>query len=114
MEKVTGRTDDMMIVRGVNVFPTQVEEQILTIEGLAPHYLCVLTRPGNLDVLTVQVETSGEPDEQPEELGRLLADRIKHRVGVTAKVEVLAPHALERSLGKAKRISDQRREVHLR
>ena len=114
MEKVTGRTDDMMIVRGVNVFPTQIEEQILTIEGLAPHYLCVLTRPGNLDVLTVQVEASGEPDEQPEELGRLLADRIKHRVGVTAKVEVLAPHALERSLGKAKRISDQRREVHLR
>jgi phenylacetate-CoA ligase len=114
MEKVTGRTDDMMIVRGVNVFPTQVEEQILTIEGLAPHYLCVLTRPGNLDVLTVQVEASGEPDEQPEELGRLLAERIKHRVGVTAKVEVLAPHALERSLGKAKRISDQRREVHLR
>ena len=114
MEKVTGRTDDMMIVRGVNVFPTQIEEQILTIEGLAPHYLCVLTRPGNLDVLTVQVETSGEPDEEPEELGRLLADRIKHRVGVTAKVEVLAPHALERSLGKAKRISDQRREVHLR
>ena len=111
MEKVTGRTDDMMIVRGVNVFPTQIEEQILTIEGLAPHYLCVLTRPGNLDVLTVQVETSGEPDD---ELGRLLADRIKHRVGVTAKVEVLAPHALERSLGKAKRISDQRREVHLR
>ncbi len=115
MEKVTGRTDDMMIVRGVNVFPTQIEEQILTIEGLAPHYLCVLTRPGNLDVLTVQVEASGEPDEEPdEELGRLLADRIKHRVGVTAKVEVLAPHALERSLGKAKRISDQRREVHLR
>ena len=115
MEKVTGRTDDMMIVRGVNVFPTQIEEQILAIEGLAPHYLCVLTRPGNLDVLTVQVEASGEPDEEPgEELGRLLADRIKHRVGVTAKVEVLAPHALERSLGKAKRISDQRREVHLR
>ena len=56
MQKVTGRTDDMMIVRGVNVFPTQVEEQILTVEGLTPHYLCVLTRPGNLDELTVQVE----------------------------------------------------------
>ena len=51
MEKVTGRTDDMMIVRGVNVFPTQIEEQILAVEGLAPHYLCVLTRPGNLDEL---------------------------------------------------------------
>ena len=56
MQKVTGRTDDMMIVRGVNVFPTQVEEQILKVEGLTPHYLCVLTRPGNLDELTVQVE----------------------------------------------------------
>ncbi len=59
MQKVTGRTDDMMIVRGVNVFPSQIEEQILAIEGLAPHYLCVLTRPGNLDELTVQVERDG-------------------------------------------------------
>ncbi len=59
MQKVTGRTDDMMIVRGVNVFPTQVEEQILAVEGLAPHYLCVLTRPGNLDELTVRVEAAG-------------------------------------------------------
>jgi phenylacetate-CoA ligase len=105
MQKVTGRTDDMMIVRGVNVFPTQVEELILTIDGLTPHYLCVLTRPGNLDELTVQVEASGVPDQA---LGGRLADRIKHRIGVTAKVEVLPPHALERSLGKARRISDQR------
>src|SRR4051812_39538636 len=62
MQKVTGRTDDMMIVRGVNLFPTQVEEQILTVDGLAPHYTCVLTRPGNLDQLTVRVESIGEPD----------------------------------------------------
>ncbi len=106
MEKVTGRTDDMMIVRGVNVFPSQVEEQILAVEGLTPHYLCVLTRPGNLDELTVQVEAaSGQYDDA---LGARLAERIKHRIGVTARVEVLAPYALERSLGKAKRISDQR------
>ncbi len=58
MEKITGRTDDMMIVRGVNVFPTQIEEQILLVEGLTPHYLCVLTRPGRLDELTVQVEAA--------------------------------------------------------
>jgi len=57
MEKVTGRTDDMMIIRGVNVFPTQIEEQILKIEGLAPHFQCVLTRPGRMDELTVRVET---------------------------------------------------------
>ncbi len=105
MAKVTGRTDDLMIVRGVNVFPSQVEEQILTIEGLTPHYLCVLTRPGNLDELTVRVEAAAEPDAA---LGARLAERIKNRIGVTARVEVLAPGSLERSLGKAKRISDQR------
>jgi phenylacetate-CoA ligase len=107
MQKITGRTDDMMIVRGVNVFPSQVEEQILTIEGLTPHYLCVLTRPGNLDVLTVQVEAYDAGADR-DALGRALADRVKHRIGVTIGVDVLAPHALERSLGKAKRISDQR------
>jgi phenylacetate-CoA ligase len=107
MQKVTGRTDDMMIVRGVNVFPSQVEEQILAIEGLAPHYLCVLTRPGNLDELTVQVERRGDAQD-PEALGAALSDRIKQRIGVSAQVAVLEPHALERSLGKAKRISDQR------
>ncbi|MCW2845191.1 MAG: paaF [Nocardioides sp.] len=106
MQKVTGRTDDMMIVRGVNVFPTQIEEQILTVEGLAPHYLCVLTRPGNLDELTVRVEAATSPYDDG--LGSALAARVKHRVGVTVRVEVVEPHALERSLGKAKRISDER------
>jgi phenylacetate-CoA ligase len=107
MQKVTGRTDDMMIVRGVNVFPSQIEEHILAIEGLAPHYLCVLTRPGNLDELTVQVEHV-EGAQDPEALGTALRDRVKQHVGVSTRVEVLTPHALERSLGKAKRISDQR------
>ena len=106
MQKVTGRTDDMMIVRGVNVFPSQVEEQILAVEGLAPHYLCVLTRPGSLDELTVRVEAATESYDA--DLAARLAERIKQRIGVTARVEVLAPYALERSLGKAKRISDQR------
>ncbi len=106
MEKVTGRTDDLMIVRGVNVFPSQVEEQILAVEGLAPHYLCVLTRPGSLDELTVQVEAVTESYD--EGVGGLLEERIKQRIGVTARVEVLAPYGLERSLGKAKRISDRR------
>ncbi len=105
MAKVTGRTDDLMIVRGVNVFPSQVEEQILGIEGLTPHYLCVLARPGNLDELTVRVEAAERVDD---ELGRRLAERIKNRIGVTARVEVLPPGSLERSLGKARRISDER------
>jgi phenylacetate-CoA ligase len=110
MQKVTGRTDDMMIVRGVNVFPSQVEEQILAVDGLAPHYLCVLTRPGNLDELTVRVEGTDASYEagRADALADALADRIKQRIGVTAGVEVLPPRALERSLGKARRISDQR------
>jgi phenylacetate-CoA ligase len=105
MRKVTGRTDDMMIVRGVNVFPTQIEEQILAVDGLAPHYTCVLTRPGNLDELTVVVEALGDPAGQ---LEVTLAERIKNRIGVTARVEVVAPHSLERSTGKARRIDDRR------
>ena len=110
MQKVTGRTDDMMIVRGVNVFPSQVEEQILAVDGLAPHYLCVLTRPGNLDELTVRVEGTDASYEagRADALADALADRIKQRIGVTAGVEVLPPRALERSLGKARRINDQR------
>ena len=111
MQKVTGRTDDMMIVRGVNVFPSQIEEQILGIEGLTPHYVCVLSRPHNLDELVVQVEHAPQPTvgSELDVLAAQLRERIKSRIGVTAGVEVLAPHALERSLGKAKRIVDQRR-----
>jgi phenylacetate-CoA ligase len=107
MEKITGRTDDMMIVRGVNVFPTQIEEQILLVEGLTPHYLCILTRPGRLDELTVQVEAAPDLTDHPTAAAHLTR-RIKDRIGVTATVEVLTPHALERSLGKAKRIKDNR------
>ena len=109
MQKVTGRTDDMMIVRGVNVFPTQVEEQIFKVEGLTPHYLCVLSRPGNLDQLTVRVEAHESlPTERRDGLGGELRRLVKNHIGVSVDVQVLEPHALERSLGKAKRISDQR------
>ena len=110
MEKITGRTDDMMIVRGVNVFPTQIEEQLLLVDGLTPHYLCVLTRPQRLDELTVQVEAAPDlPTSSYATAASALSRRVKDRVGVTAAVEVLPPHALERSLGKAKRIRDDRR-----
>jgi phenylacetate-CoA ligase len=109
MEKVTGRSDDMMIVRGVNVFPSQIEEQILRTPGLAPHYLCVLERPGRLDTLTVRVEAApGTWAEGVEGRGAELRDRVKQSVGVTVDVEVVAPGALERSQGKAKRIEDRR------
>ena len=110
MQRVTGRSDDMMIVRGVNVFPTQIEEQLLRVEGLTPHYLCVLTRPGRLDELTVRVEAydAGLSDERRRRLADRLRAGIKDRVGVGVTVEVVEPQTLERSLGKAKRIEDRR------
>ncbi|WP_460661107.1 phenylacetate--CoA ligase PaaK [Kribbella swartbergensis] len=107
MEKITGRTDDMMIVRGVNVFPSQIEEQILLVEGLTPHYLCILTRPGRLDELTVQVEAAPTLTDHDSAAAHLTR-RIKDHIGITATVDVVAPHTLERSLGKAKRIKDNR------
>jgi phenylacetate-CoA ligase len=110
MEKITGRTDDMMIVRGVNVFPTQIEEQLLRVPGLTPHYLCVLTRPGRLDEMTVRVEghEAGLGDDVRRRLTAEVERLVKDNVGVTVTVEVCEPHALERSSGKARRIDDQR------
>ena len=110
MHKVTGRTDDMMIVRGVNVFPTQVEEQILKVEGLTPHYLCVLSRPARMDELTVRVEAhdAGIDEHARARMTQQLVTLVKDNVGVSIGVEVTEPHALERSLGKAKRIEDHR------
>jgi phenylacetate-CoA ligase len=111
MHKVTGRTDDMMIVRGVNVFPTQIEELILRVEGLTPHYVCVLSRPGRMDELTVRVEAhdAGIDEDARARATQQLVTLVKDHVGVSVSVEVTEPHALERSLGKAKRIEDHRR-----
>ena len=109
IEKITGRSDDMMIIRGVNVFPTQVEELILREPALAPHYQLEITRPGNLDELTVMVERA--PDAggaDGDAAGTALRRHIKNLVGVTAAVNVLPPGAIERSLGKAKRVVDKR------
>jgi phenylacetate-CoA ligase len=109
MEKVTGRTDDMMIVRGVNVFPTQIEEIILGVPGLSPYFQCVLSRPGRMDELTVNVEADPSvPEESRAELGRVVAARVKDRVGSTCLVDVVAPGSIERSVGKARRIVDHR------
>jgi phenylacetate-CoA ligase len=112
MEKITGRSDDMMIVRGVNVFPTQIEELILKRGELTPHYQCVLTREGPLDELTVAVET--RPDLSPaapeaEQAARVLAHEIKTYIGTSARIELRASGGIERSLGKAKRVIDQRK-----
>jgi phenylacetate-CoA ligase len=109
MEKITGRTDDMMIVRGVNVFPTQIEELVLATPGLTPYFQCVLTRPGRMDELTVVVEgEAGLGDGERETLARKVSGLIKHRIGITAAVRVVEPGGVERSIGKARRIVDQR------
>jgi phenylacetate-CoA ligase len=110
MEKITGRADDMMIVRGVNVFPTQIEEELLKIATLAAHYQIVLTREGRLDEMEIFVEARAHavPEEQRSAASRRLAHAIKSQVGVTAKIIVTAPGAIERSLGKAKRVVDRR------
>lgn len=109
MEKITGRTDDMMIVRGVNVFPSQIEELILKHAELAPHYQCVLGKEGPMDTLTVRVECAhgAEPAVAgPARAG--LANDIKAYIGVTAAIEILPEGGVERSVGKARRIVDQR------
>jgi phenylacetate-CoA ligase len=110
MEKITGRSDDMMIVRGVNVFPTQIEELLLTVDGLAPHYQIELRREGRLDQMIVLVEARADAATPAARghSGEALERHIKESVGISAKVHVLSPGEVERSLGKAKRIVDQR------
>jgi phenylacetate-CoA ligase len=109
MEKVTGRSDDMMIIRGVNVFPTQIEELVLQMPALAPHFQCVLSRPDRLDELEVLVESRSTMDSFARAAaGTELAGQIKSRIGVTAAVTVVPPGTVERSVGKMKRIVDNR------
>jgi len=106
MDKVTGRSDDMIILRGVNVFPTQIEEQILSVNGLAPHFQLELTKSGRLDEMTVHVEKLEGHNEA--DLGLVLTSKIKDIIGVTAKVEVKKIGEIPRSEGKAVRIVDNR------
>jgi phenylacetate-CoA ligase len=106
MVKITGRSDDMMIIRGVNVFPSQVEELVLANPDLSGHYQIELTREGRMDMMLVRVEA------RPESYGiaesEPLSLIIKERIGVTATVEIMAPGGIERSLGKARRVIDRR------
>jgi phenylacetate-CoA ligase len=109
MEKITGRTDDMIILRGVNLFPTQIEELILATPELSPHFQCVLGRDGNLDNLTVRVERrESAPSDAAHEAGTLLKRLVKNSIGVTVAVDVVEPASVERSVGKMRRIVDQR------
>ena len=109
IEKITGRSDDMIILRGVNLFPTQIEELIFRVPALSPHFQCQLDRPGRMDQLTVRVEhrVDAEPGTAREE-GVKLAKLIKSQIGVTVAVDVVPPGGIERSVGKMRRIVDNR------
>lgn len=109
MEKVTGRSDDMIILRGVNVFPTQIEEILLRTPGVAPHFQLRLGRQGRMDSMTVRVEARPEaPAEQREAARADIARAVKDGVGITVAVEVVDPYTLERSVGKIRRVVDER------
>ena len=111
MAKVTGRSDDMLIIRGVNLFPSQIEELLLRCAGLTPHYLLELTRQGHLDSLAVHVECSTEIAGAAELRQRASVDLgglIKNNIGISVMVHVRDPGALERSAGKARRVLDLR------
>jgi phenylacetate-CoA ligase len=117
MSRVIGRTDDMLIIRGVNIFPTQIEEALLRVEGTAPHYLIEIDRPHTSDTVTVYVEV--RPQDFSDKLSQMQAlhDRIDREIqavtGLRFKVELVEPKTLERSFGKAKRVIDHRREKGL-
>ncbi len=113
MEKVTGRTDDMLIIRGVNVFPSQVEHVLMGVDGVEPHYLIVVDREGNLDTMQVQVEVSdgvfSDEIRVLENLTKHIQKEIKDLLGVTCKVKLVEPKTIQRSEGKAQRVIDKRK-----
>jgi len=113
MERIYGRTDDMLIIRGVNVFPSQIESVLMAVEGVEPYYQLVVSREGTLDVLEVHVEVN-EPiftDEIKglERLAKRVEDEIKDLLGVSCKVRLVEPKTIQRSEGKAKRVIDKRK-----
>ncbi|SHO51833.1 phenylacetate--CoA ligase family protein [Desulfopila aestuarii] len=113
MEKVTGRTDDMLIIRGVNVFPSQVEHVLMGIDGVEPHYQIVVEREGNLDTMQVQVEVSenifSDEIRVLENLANKIKADIKDYLGVTCSVKLVEPKTIQRSEGKAQRVFDRRK-----
>jgi phenylacetate-CoA ligase len=113
MSKVTGRSDDMLIIRGVNVFPSQIENVLLEIGDTAPHYLLIIDRVNNLDILEIWVEMSQDVllDEvkKIEDLERKITKKVDSALGINATVKLVAPKTIERSEGKAKRVIDKRK-----
>jgi len=114
MSRISGRTDDMLIIRGVNVFPSQIESVLLEVGYTEPHYLLVVDRENNLDVLTVMVEVSSElfasgEVRKLEQLGNKIRDEIESTLGISVRVKLVEPKTIERSEGKAKRVIDNRK-----
>lgn len=113
MEKCMGRTDDMLIVRGVNVFPSQIETVLLAMSETEPHYLLIIDREGTLDVVNLMVEVQEQffSDEikQLEALRKKIADRIQSTLGISIRVKLVEPKTIERTAGKAKRVIDNRK-----
>jgi phenylacetate-CoA ligase len=113
MKKVSGRSDDMLIIRGVNVFPSQIESVLMQIEGIEPHYQLIVEREDKLDVLTVMVEVSenmfSDEVKQLQQFENKISKDIKEYLGVTAKVKLVEPKSIARSEGKAARVIDKRK-----
>jgi phenylacetate-CoA ligase len=113
MNRVTGRSDDMLIIRGVNVFPSQIESVLMDMDGVTPHYQLVVDREGSLDTLTVMVEVSGalfsDEVKQLQATERIISKNIKELLGVSAKVKLAEPKTIARSEGKAVRVIDNRK-----
>jgi len=109
---MSGRSDDMLIIRGVNVFPSQIESILMRIEGVEPHYLLIVDRKGNLDILEVQVEVDerifSDEIKQLQVLAHNIEKEIKDLLGVSCKVRLVEPKTIARSEGKAKRVLDRR------
>jgi len=104
IERISGRSDDMLIVRGVNVFPSQIEAEVLKVDGLTPHFQIEVDRSGNLAQLTVRVERSPSARRPEDDLAGELAGHVKGNIGVTVDVVVAEPGAVPRSAGKAQRV----------
>jgi phenylacetate-CoA ligase len=112
IEKVMGRTDDMIIVRGVNLFPSQIEDLLMRLEGVAPHYLIIVDRVNNLDMLEIQVEVNetvmSDAVQDLQKLQERIAKEIRELYQVSARIKLVEPHTLQRFEGKAKRVLDNR------
>ena len=113
MGRITGRTDDMLVIRGVNVFPSQIESVLVNVEGVAPHYMLIVDRVNSSDTLEVQVEMTDEMFSDTvshiEQVRKTITDRIKSVVGIATNVKLVAPKSIPRSEGKAKRVIDNRK-----